>query len=114
MSKLQEEIREVKRQQGGDILKLKDKETVVVKLDLDANGDVVGRVIDREYQGKKSKAVMFQVTMINTGERKSLPLAISWADTLIEKVQRKKQPVVEITRYGIDAKDTRYDFQTIA
>lgn len=53
-------------------------------------------------------------TMINTGERKSLPLAISWADTLIEKVQRKKQPVVEITRYGIDAKDTRYDFQTIA
>jgi hypothetical protein len=39
MSKLQEEIREVKRQQGGDILKLKDKETVVVKLDLDANGD---------------------------------------------------------------------------
>jgi hypothetical protein len=115
MSKLQDEIKELRKQQGGDILKLKDKQTEVVKFDLSADGEVIGKTFDRVYPmtGKKSKAVMFPVTVVNTGERKQFPLALSWANALIEKVQRKKQPVVEVTRYGTDANDTRYDFQTL-
>jgi hypothetical protein len=56
---------------------------------------------------------MFPVTIVNTGEGKNFPLALSWADTVIELVQRKKQPVVEITRHGEET-DTHYNFQTIS
>jgi hypothetical protein len=95
MSKLQEEIKKLKEKQGGELLKLKDRQTEIVKFDLDENGEVVGHTFEREYKGKKSTAVMFPVTIVNTGEGKNFPLALSWADTVIELVQRKKQPVVE-------------------
>lgn len=116
MSELENQIKEIRKSQGGEILTLKAGQMEIVKFDLDEKGHVVGKVFDREYKptGKKSKAVMFQVTMVNTGERKNFPLALSWAEALIEKVQRKNQPVVEITRRGTAANDTSYDFQTVS
>jgi|SRR5215211_1928786 len=85
---LLEEIKETKKARGGgEILKVKYKETALVKFDLDEKGNVMRRIIDREYKptGKKSRAVLFPITVINTGERKNFPLAFSWAEGLIEK-----------------------------
>lgn len=114
MSKLSEEIKKLRKeaQQGEKLLKLKDGQTEIVKFDLDENGEVLGHTFDREYDGKKSKAVMFPVTMVNTGESKNFPLALSWADTVIDLIQRRKQPAVEITRHG-EKTNTHYNFQTI-
>lgn len=87
-NRLLEEIKETKKARGGgEILKAKYKETAIVKFDLDENGNVMGRIIDRGYKptGKKSRAVLFPITVINTGERKNFPLAFSWAEALIEK-----------------------------
>ena len=114
MSKLQAEIKKLRKESNqGELLKLKSGQTEIVRFDLDQNGEVIGRTFEREYEGKKSMAVMFPVTMVNTGERKNLPLALSWADVVIDLIQRKKQPAVEITRTGEGTK-TNYNFQTIS
>jgi hypothetical protein len=114
MSKLLEEIKQTRKEtSGGDLLKLKDGQLEIVKFDLDEKGEVVGRMFDRDWEGKKSKAVLFPVTMVNTGERKNFPLALSWAQDVIELVQRRKQPVVEVVRRGND-KNTHYTFQTVS
>jgi hypothetical protein len=113
MSKLSEEIKKLRKEKSqGELLKLKSGQTEIVKFDLDERDEVVGHTFEREYEGKKSFAVMFPVTMVNTGERKNFPLALSWADAVIDLIQRKKQPAVEITRMGEGTK-THYNFQTI-
>jgi len=114
MSKLSEEVKQLRKEtSGGDLLKLKYSQTEIVKFDINENGEVVGHIFDRDYKGKKTKAVMFPLTVVNSGERKNFPLALLWADTVIDLSQRKKQPVWGITRTGMDT-NTHYNFQTVS
>lgn len=78
MSRLAEEIKRLREESKSEFLKLKDQETVVVKLDLNEDGTVKGDIFERTYKDKKSKAVKFPVTIVNTGERKMLGLALKW------------------------------------
>lgn len=112
MSRLAEEIKRLREESKSEFLKLKDQETVVVKLDLNEDGTVKGDIFERTYKDKKSKAVKFPVTIVNTGERKMLGLALKWAEGLANAVERKQQNVVEITRNGEDT-NTSYNFQVV-
>lgn len=111
-SGLAEEIRKLQRETTSEFLKIEDGQTVVVKLDLNEDGSVKGQIFDRKYKDKVSKAVKFPITEVNTGQRKMLGLALTWALNLIEIAERKKMNVVEITRHGKDT-STSYNFQAV-
>lgn len=66
------------------------------------------RLIDREINGKKSKAVEYDVIDVNTGAEKTLTLSLSWARQLNEFLKAGYN-AVKITRRG-SGFDTQYTF----
>jgi hypothetical protein len=112
VSKLSEEIKKLQKETKSEFIKLADGQTVVVKLDLNEDGTVRGDIFERKYKDEVSKAVKFPITEVNTGERRMLGLALSWALNLISIVESKKMNVVEIKRHG-EGTNTSYNFQVI-
>jgi hypothetical protein len=112
VSELASRIRKSQQENKSEFLKLKAGETVVVKLDLNENGEVVAHEYVREYEGKKSKSFRFPVTIVNTGERRMLGLSLSWALNLVDLVDRKQMNVIEVTRNG-DGTKTTYNFAAV-
>jgi len=112
VSRLSEEIKKLQQETKGEFIKLGDGQTAVIKLDLNEDGTVKGDIFERKYKDKASKAVKFPVTEVNTGERRMLGLALSWAQNLIDVVESKKMNVVEIKRHG-EGTNTSYNFQAV-
>ena len=108
---LSDEVRK-KRQEnkGTDLLKIANGQSITVRFDTHENGKVIGKLFKRNYKGKESDAVMFPVTILPSGERRNLPLALMWADEVFDIAESDGHPTMTITRKG-EGTDTRYRFR---
>ena len=114
MSELSEKIKKLREESkaNSNSLYFKDGQSEVVQFETDAKGEVVGEVFERDFQGKKTNAVRFEVTIVSTGEKKAFPLSLKWADLAIGLMKRRKTTTLEVTRTG-EGKRTTYDFQAV-
>ncbi len=68
-------------------------------------------LVDREINGKKSKAVQYDVIEVDTGAEKTLTLSLSWARQLNEFL-KNGYSALRITRRG-SGFDTQYTFMPV-
>jgi integrase len=114
-----------------ELLKLKIKDIITQRLDsgyqiakITVNGktgthtrdrgEVVGNTFERDFEGRKTTAVRFPVTVVATKEKKFLPLSLKWADMVIKTIAKRKTNTIEIMREGSGPGDTAYSFQAIS
>lgn len=97
-----DEMEKAKKAQS-QFVKLEPNETRV--FDIDVNS---AKIVDREYEGKVSKAGQYQVKDIVSGETKTLQLSLSWAINL-NALLKKGFTTIEMTRKGA-GRDTEYTF----
>ncbi|MEP0825862.1 MAG: hypothetical protein HRF40_10275 [Nitrososphaera sp.] len=69
------------------------------------------RLVDREINSKKSKAVQYDVIEVDTGAEKTLTLSLSWARQLNEFL-KNGYSALKITRRG-SGFDTQYTFMPV-
>lgn len=84
-------------------LKLNAGESIAYEVDVNSI-----QIVEREFEGRKSKAGQYTVKVINTGETKTLTLSLSWA-TQLNALLKKGFTTIEMTRKGA-GKDTEYTF----
>lgn len=84
-------------------LKLQPGQTVVLKFDANRI-----RLVDRQIQDKKTKAVEYVVVNVNDGQEKVLTLSLSWALNLNELL-KAGYTTIKVSRRG-SGLDTSYNF----
>jgi hypothetical protein len=84
-------------------LKIQPGQTMVLKFDQNKI-----QLVDREIDGRKSKAVQYTVLNINDGQEKILTLSLSWALNLNELL-KAGYTTVKVNRRG-SGLDTSYNF----
>jgi hypothetical protein len=90
-------------EENSKFVKIKGGQTVILRFDPDKIYE-----IDREYEGKKSKAIEYDVIDINSGQEKIITFSLSWAlnlDALLDEGFRD----IKITRTN-EGLDTNYQF----
>jgi|SRR5690606_7064571 len=84
-------------------VKIQPGESIV--FDVDVNSI---QIVDRQFEGKTSKAGQYKVKMIGSDEEKTLTLSLSWA-TALNALLKKGFTTIEMTRKGA-GRDTEYTF----
>lgn len=84
-------------------LKLQPGQTAVLKFDVNRI-----KLVDREINGKKNKAVEYVVVNVNDGQEKIFTLSLSWALNLNELL-KAGYTSVKVSRRG-SGLDTSYNF----
>ncbi len=84
-------------------MKLQPGQTAVLKFDVSKI-----RLVDRELNGKKSKAAEYAVISVNDGQEKLLTLSLSWALNLNELL-KAGYTNIKVSRRG-SGLDTSYNF----
>jgi len=100
------EVESLARQTQGKYLKVNPGETVILQFNPQR-----ARVIERDFNGKKSKAVEYEV-LTPEGDQKLLTLSLSWALNLNELL-REGHTKIKVGRRGGGLQDTRYAFLPI-
>lgn len=102
-----EEIKQTAESQS-KFIKIQPGQTVIVKFLKTNEGQVRMSLIEKEFEGRKSKAVRYDVLNINDGQEKVLELSLSWALNLNAQLQEGFD-VIKVTRTG-SGLQTVYNF----
>lgn len=97
-----EEMEKAKSAQS-TYVKVNPGESVAFEVDVNSI-----QIVDRQFEGKTSKAGQYKVRLIPSGEEKTLTLSLSWA-TALNALLKKGFTTVEMTRKGA-GRDTEYTF----
>jgi hypothetical protein len=89
-------------------IKVQPGQTVVLKFLKTPEGNQRMQVIEKEFEGRKSKAIKYDVLNINDGQEKVLELSLSWALNL-NAILQEGFDVIKITRTG-SGLQTSYGF----
>jgi hypothetical protein len=102
-----QEVETLARQTSSKYMKISPGEQVVLQFNPDR-----AEIIEREFNGKKSKAVQYEV-LTPQGESKMLTLSLSWALNLNELL-KEGHTKVKVGRRGGGLQDTRYAFLPVS
>ena len=97
-----DEVKEV-AEENSKFIKMKSGQTMILQFDPNKIYE-----IDREYEGKKSKAIEYDVVDINSGQEKTITFSLSWALNL-NAVLKEGFRIIKVTRTG-EKLETSYNF----